>query len=191
MFSTKAWLEKCAANEYAVFYEKPGREYNLNIVGWRNSVGRVNYFDDHLSVYWQRHGKWESLHYPITTRPGLAWLLNPMNEKGTAILVPGQYREAYALGEYKGYTALRQVASVTVFRDDDKDSQWAYNFSKIDTGLFGIHIHRAGIWSKVVGVSSAGCQVFQKKADFEEFIDLCRRAAVFWGNRFTYTLLEF
>ena len=37
---------------------------------------------------------------------------------------------------------------------------------------------------------SAGCQVFKKVADFNEFMDICRKARDIWGNSFSYTLIE-
>ena len=37
---------------------------------------------------------------------------------------------------------------------------------------------------------SAGCQVFSKESDFNEFMDVCRKASDVWGNSFTYTLIE-
>jgi len=165
---------------------------NLNIVGWRNKNGRTNYFDDFLTVYWPYNKfTWVEYQWPCTTRPGIPWLTNPLNPKGTASLVPGQYKQAYALGTYKGYTALKQIRPVRVFRDNNRDSQLDENTATIEEGMFGLHIHRAGGWSRVVGVSSAGCQVFQRRMDFADFIDLCQRSVQFWGNSFTYTLVEF
>lgn len=113
-----------------------------------------------------------------------------MNPKGAAVLVPGQYRQAYALGDFRGYTALKQVAPVKVYRDYNQDSHIDMSSATIEEGYFGIHIHRAGVWSKIVGTSSAGCQVFARHKDFAEFITICQLGAAHWGNSFTYTLLE-
>jgi hypothetical protein len=60
---------------------------------------------------------------------------------------------------------------------------------KIDTGFFGINIHKAGRASVQVDKWSAGCQVFAKSADFAEFMDLTEEAEKRYGNSFTYTLL--
>jgi len=67
----------------------------------------------------------------------------------------------------------------------DKDGE-------IYTGIFGINIHRSNPsnQSQVVEKWSAGCQVFQKVADFNFFMNCCRKAAKIYGNSFTYTLLE-
>lgn len=165
------------------------RPYNLNIVGWRNHSSRPNYFDDVLAVYWQDGNNWLEKTWPITTYPGLPWLLNPMSPKGAAILVPGQYVEAYQLGRYHDASALKQVRPVRVYRDKNLDGHFDLKPDTIEEGLFGLHLHRAGLWSKLVGISSAGCQVFQKREDFNEFIKLCEKAAFHWGNTFTYTLM--
>lgn len=172
-------------------YENNAFPYNLNIFGVRAPNSVPNEFNDALKVLWQSnyHG-WEHRHWPITTLPGIPWLKTPMNPKGTAILVPGRYQAAYELGTYRGYTALRQVKPVKVYRDNNQDSAFDMNPATIEEGFFGIHIHRAGLLSKIVGLSSAGCQVFQNKADFDEFIDLCKKSARHWGNRFTYTLVQ-
>ena len=59
--------------------------------------------------------------------------------------------------------------------------------------VYGINIHKAG--GRVDGSTqidkwSAGCQVFSKESDFNEFMDVCRKASGTWGNSFTYTLIE-
>lgn len=163
----------------------------LNIVGWRNTKSEPNQYEDWLSVYKEKDGKWSAISWPITTYPGVYFLLSPINKKGTAILVPGQYTDTYKLGIYKGYYALKQVRPVRVYRDTNKDSAWDEYPESIDVGMFGIHIHKAGMWSKLVGNSSAGCQVFQKSADYKEFIDMCSVSATSWEDRFTYTLMEY
>ena len=114
-----------------------------------------------------------------------------MSSQGTAILVPGQYESAYAIGLHKGYEALVQVKPVLVYRDKNKDSAFNEFPDTIQSGIFGINIHKAGLWSKLVGQNSAGCQVFQKASDFEKFMALCRATVSKFGNTFTYTLLEY
>ena len=61
----------------------------------------------------------------------------------------------------------------------------------IDTGMFGINIHKAGIASTIVDGWSAGCQVLAKTDEYEIFMDLCRKQKLAgYGDKFTYTLLE-
>src|SRR5690606_17765887 len=93
----------------------------LNIVGYRNQFGRPNYFDDTVSVYAKDGEGWLEFHYAATTRPGIPYLRKPVNTKGAAIMVPGQY-PGYRLGLHRGkYIALVQAAPVDVYRDNDKD----------------------------------------------------------------------
>ena len=62
------------------------------------------------------------LTYDCTTDPGLYYRHNPLNCFGTAVLVPGQYRGAFVLGQHQGlYEALTQGKSLPVYRDDDLD----------------------------------------------------------------------
>lgn len=165
--------------------------YNLNIVGRRRIHSRVNHFDDILEIYWLYHGQWQSRSYTITTLPGLPWLLKPFTKKGTAVLAAGQYRDAYTIGRFKGrYPALIQVKPVSVYRDANLDDLINKDASTLETGYFGIDIHKAGILTPLVGLSSAGCQVFQKEQDFNDFMSLCNAASHFWGSTFTYTLIE-
>ena len=65
-----------------------------------------------------------------------------------------------------------------------------YDESKIQEGIFGINIHKAGVDSTYVENWSEGCQVFKRAADFEEFMTICRKAAKVHGASFTYTLIE-
>ena len=164
--------------------------FNLNIIGVRNLLSRPDHFDDELHVIYPKGESYSHEVYPITTYPGIPYLLKPINPKGTAILVPNQYLAAYAIGTFRGYTALKQVRPVKVFRDFNRDAIFNLDSHKKEEGLFGIHIHKAGIWSKIVGLNSAGCQVFKKREDFEMFINTCVVSARIWGNQFTYTLIK-
>lgn len=184
------FLKIMAYSGHEVFTEKSGQPFNLNIVGWRNKFGKADTFCDMLSVYWQVSGHWLCRHYPITSRPGVPSLLSPKNPKGTAILVPGQYIGAYKLGLHKGkYRALVQADIVHVYRDRTLDPRFDEALTTIEKGMFGINIHKAGVASRFVGVSSEGCQVFQNSDDFEEFLNICDAAKEVWGNKFTYTLV--
>jgi hypothetical protein len=170
-----------------------GHPFNLNIVGVRNSDGRVNKFDDFLlTIYRDNQKRWIVDSYQITTDPGLYWLLHPMNVNGTAILCPGQYRGAYKVGKHAGkYDALcQQGAPITVWRDADRDRRHDMSQATLDTGYFGVNIHKAGRNSNRVDKWSAGCQVFKNEGDFKEFMNTVRRAEKKFGNSFTYTLVN-
>ena len=162
-------------------------EEELNIIGVRSSNDIANSFDDW--IYLIQEGGEEVKIYPVTTDPGKYWLENPMNVEGTAILVPGQYEGAYTIGLHRGkYEALRQSRPVKVWRDNTKDTKLDKE-GKIYEGMFGINIHRSNATSqsRVVEKWSAGCQVFQKAADFNEFMKICKASG---QKAFSYTLLE-
>lgn len=157
-------------------------DYNLNIVGIRNSsTGNkvTNAFDDYIAVAYKLNGVWGVKMWPCTVDNG----------GGSARVVPGQYTGSHAIGLHQGkYEALKQVAPLTVERDYTKDG--IYNPLKKETGVFGINIHKAGVDSVQVNNWSEGCQVFKRSADFAAFMIIAKKAAALHGNRFTYTLIE-
>lgn len=157
-------------------------DYNLNIVGIRNSsTGNkvTNAFDDYITVAYKLNGVWGVKLWPCTVDNG----------GGSARVVPGQYAGSHAIGLHQGkYEALRQVGPLTVERDYTKDG--IYNPLKKETGVFGINIHKAGVDSVQVNNWSEGCQVFKRSADFAAFMIIAKKAAALHGNRFTYTLIE-
>ena len=172
-------------------------QYNLNIIGVRsdNKNKVTNLFDDVLVVVYKTPtGKWQKVAYPITTEPGLYYMTKgQINKKGTSILVPGQYRGCWELGKHKGqYKALVQKKPVKVYRDGNKDETYDMCAASIDTGVFGINIHRSNEFTQahLVNSYSAGCQVFSDPNDFRRFIALCEKQRELYGNSFTYTLLN-
>jgi len=175
-----------------------GEEYDINIIGVRNSEtkGKVtNRFDDKLTVSYKADGEWQYHEFDCTTDPGSHWVENILNDKGVAILKPGQYRRSHKLRLHAGkYLALGQKENVTVYRDNNRDANYDLDESKTDTGLFGINIHRAskyeGRKSTQVNKWSAGCQVIAANDDWHEFLDICQAAREIHGNSFSYTLIE-
>ena len=117
----------------------------------------------------------------------------PLSSKGTAILVPGQYKSSYVVSKHRGqYDALCQRKPVKVYRDNNKDKVYNKDPKSIQEGLFGINIHRAarrGDVDKVNGYS-AGCQVFKRASDFNYFMKLVNKSKKIHGDLFTYTLFE-
>jgi hypothetical protein len=166
-------------------------DFNLNIIGIRNLNGRdANTFNDELHLIYNENGQEVHKIYEFTVDPGLTYRTDPMNPKGCAILVPGQYRSVYALGMHKGYKALVQKKNMKVYRDGSKDRKLDFDTASIEEGSgFGINIHKAGKDSDSVNNWSAGCQVFKKESDFDGFIEICEKSAQKYGNSFTYTLI--
>jgi len=188
----KKLMKAMNSKGFAVF-ENDNKSHNLNIVGIRATQGKPNKFDDVLCVFWKHEGFWNLLQFPMTADAGVHWLENPLNNSGCAILKEGQYKGAYKLRKHQGkYMALCQSGNVTVFRDNDKDSEHDMDPNKTETGMFGINIHRANAKSESSQVDrwSAGCQVLQNPHDFNTFIKICSEASTIWDNSFTYTLLK-
>lgn len=169
------------------------RPFELNIVGIRSAQVHANSFDDVICVFYKTDAvNWVFQVFAATTDPGNFWLQNPITSKGTAILKPGQYINAYALGMHRGkYLALVQSREVTVYRDANRDMVLNAG-AKTETGFFGINIHRAlqSGTTKYVDKFSAGCQVFASAGDFATFMQLCEVHKKLYGNQFTYTLLN-
>lgn len=191
-YSIEKILEVMDKRNYIAF-EKDAVNYNLNLVGVRCSDPTPNKFNDSLYVFWKHQGEWNLNLYRITTDPNVHYLHNPINPAGAAILKPGQYMGMWEIGLHRGkYKALVQVRPCVVIRDDNKDNKLDFKASKEQRGLFGINLHRAlaHIEAPEDGAWSAGCQVFANGKDFDEFMELAEKARGFFGNSFTYTLLE-
>jgi hypothetical protein len=167
--------------------------YDVNIVGVRNAAtGKkvTNLFDDWITISFKVDGEWQFYVWNATTEPGKKGMLEGKATGGVARLVPNQYRSAYQIDKHQGkYDALCQRgAEVTVYRDGNDDL--IFDETKLDTGMFGINIHKAGQDSTWVENWSEGCQVFKRVKDFNEFMVICKKAAQIHGNHFTYTLIE-
>jgi hypothetical protein len=180
------------AKGYVWFEDAANKGFDVNIVGIRNSAtGQkvTNAFDDHLTISYKENGAWKFHIWPATTDPGKKGVLEYHNAAGVARLVEGQYRGSHGIGLHQGkYEALKQAKNVKVYRDADKDLE--YDENKIQEGVFGINIHKAGADSTYVENWSEGCQVFKKSADFDAFMAIVRKSRDIHGNSFTYTLIE-
>lgn len=160
----------------------------VNIVGVRTPTRRANAFDDWIYLAWVEQGKWRYLRHAATTDPGLYWLEEGRVD-GTAIMVPGQYVDAYCWGKHRGtYTTLVNRGSpVRVYRDANKDDILDMDPATIEEG-WGLNLHHAGRDSSGSAVSkwSGGCQVWARLADWEEAMRICKGSL---ADSFTYTLL--
>ena len=190
---TKEQVELAVKSKGYVWFEDVNNKgYDVNIVGIRNSSTGdkvTNAFDDLLTISYKENGEWKFYSWPATTDPGKKGVMEYHNKSGVARLVEGQYRGSHTIRLHQGkYEALGQSKNVKVYRDANRDM--IYNETKIDEGVFGINIHKAGADSTYVENWSEGCQVFKKSADFEEFMKICRKSRDIHGNSFTYTLIE-
>jgi hypothetical protein len=174
-----------------------GGDYNLNIVGVRNSNTNgvvTNKFDDMITLTYEVGGVLKYHEFDATTDPGAHWEKNLLSKDGVAILVPNQYRGSHTIGMHQGkYEALKQQKPVKVYRDKNMDGKYDMLEENIQEGIFGINIHKAG--SRIEGSTqidkwSAGCQVLSKESDFNKLMELAHKAAALYGKSFTYTLIE-
>ena len=183
---------------YKWFEDNNNKGYDVNIVGVRNSEtkGRVtNAFDDCMTISYKVEGEWKFHCFPCTTDPGTHWVENVLNEKGVAILKPGQYRGSHKLRLHQGkYLALGQKKPMKLYRDANLDGKYDLIEESVREELIGINIHRAtsraGGKSTRVDKWSAGCQVIADNDDWHEFLDICQAAREIHGNSFSYTLIE-
>lgn len=186
-------LISALSNKDYLLFEDDSKPFNLNLIGVRSADMTVNKFNDFFCVLWRYKGKWNLDVYECTTDPGLYWLNNPMMKKGTAILKEGQYKGMWAIHLHRGiYEALTQVKPVTVIRDYNRDNKLDINSGFEEKGLFGINGHRANEKYKSIQVDkwSAGCQVISSPDNYKELIYVCKESIKFWGNSFTYTLIN-
>jgi len=162
------------------YFDNDTKPYNLNIFGIRTEDTTVNKFNDWLGYTWKYNGLWSLMMFQATTDPGLYWLQNPMNVKGTAILKPGQYRGMWEVGLHQGkYEALKQVGKCTVIRDFDRDGELDFDSGKEETGLFGINMHHASYTAKSENVEkwSAGCCVHAEINQYNIAISIAKIAS--------------
>jgi hypothetical protein len=174
-----------------------GGDYNLNIVGVRNSNTNgvvTNKFDDMITLTYEVGDVLKYHEFDATTDPGAHWEKNLLSKDGVAILVPNQYRGSHTIGMHQGkYEALKQQKPVKVYRDKNMDGKYDMLAENIQEGIFGINIHKAG--SRIEGSTqidkwSAGCQVLSKESDFNKLMELAHKASALYGKSFTYTLIE-
>lgn len=190
----KTLLNKISKNSLKKKFKSLGYSYFntpyvLNIVGVRSKELNSNEFNDIIIVeYTNNENKVVTKYYKATTDPGIKSRLSPVNIKGCAILVAGQYLDTWKRGLHRGKKGLIQCKPVRVYRDSSKDVLLNLLDHTIDTGIFGINIHRAGANSVLVDGWSAGCQVLANNDDYEEFykiVELCS-----FTPFYSYTLLN-
>lgn len=135
-------------------------------------------FNDYVGVmYRDDWGLWHEHLYPATTDPGPRYFDAPVNSKGTFVMAPGVYREAYVLGSHKGQEALVHqgkgaVKGWRVVKDSTPRRRVlspGTDVPQVFEGWFGTNIHttsrdptRGG--PDNIGGWSAGCQVLQHPA---------------------------
>lgn len=173
-------------------FEDDSKPFNLNIIGVRSLDMTPDKFNDTISIMWRWNGSWNIFTAPATTDAGLYYLKNPIAVDGTFILAEGQHKGMWKKGFHKGYPALQQDKPVKGYRDGNRDECYDLHPDNLVSGMFGINGHRAKDegHSNIVNKWSAGCQVWQWDDDHEIVMELVTRSIPYWGNSFTYTLLN-
>ncbi len=174
----------------------------LNLFGERSVNSQSDKFDDIVGCAWVNENSVPCIvNYKATTDPGKYWLQNPMNKKGTIIMVPGQYLEAYGIGKHKGeYEAFVQIAHIAYVRDNNKDTVLDFSLyrdkekfkKEVFWDICGTNLHRSSAWNIIpfIGQYSAGCQVLQNPKEFATLIELRDKSALKGWKKFDYTLFE-
>lgn len=174
------------------FYTDP---WDLNIVGIRAAQPVTNTFGCHFAYAFADAKKNPCIKViPGTTLPGLYYLNNLMNSKGTAIVKEGWYHSMWQVGLHSGYRALVQINPCTVYRDSNHDANFDLVNGTEETGIFGIDHHHAWMYGKAMTVDkfSAGCQVDWLIEDWNSITLKCIDAqiAAGLGDKFSYGLIN-
>lgn len=187
---TREQIENAVKSKGYSYFENG--DYNFNLVAIRKTDDDLvtNKFDDYITLSYKVDGQWQFKEWQITTDPGTTYMKKLLNPLGTARLKPGQYKSSHALGMHQGkYEALCQVRALEVYRDKNKDMK--YDETSTSSGLYGINIHHAGADSGTVDSWSAGCQVFKRIKDFNEFLAIIKKGFKASGAKgITLTLIE-
>lgn len=167
------------------------KPYDLNIIGIRSASTIMNFFNETLLlIYKDELGEQHIDYFHFTTKPGLHYLKNPLNPNGCAVLQEEQHLGAMKKRKHRGkYHALCQAKSMPYYRDNDRDEKLEFT-GKVYSGNIGLNIHRESL-GKIdtkVGRNSAGCGVIQARFDY--FMWLIDMGIKYWGNKFSYTLLN-
>lgn len=171
----------------------------LNIFGIRASSPATNKFDDAIGILFLNDAAtWDLKIWPATTDPGFYYLNNPMNLKGTAIVMPGQHRDCWGIGLHDGaekYETLVQIGPIKIWRDKNRDTVIDMDPSTIENAGAGAHIelHRASAKQilQSVDVYSAGCQVLQIVSSHVELMSAVHKhVGLGWEKSFSYALFE-
>ena len=138
MSYTREQIETAVKSKGYAWFENG--DYNLNIVGIRNSATGTevtNKFDDKITLSFKCDGQWEFYIYDCTTDPGKYWVENIMRKEGVAILKEGQFPGSHKIRLHQGrYEALGQCKDVTVYRDANKDGCYDLDDDNINTYVY-------------------------------------------------------
>jgi hypothetical protein len=171
----------------------------MNIIGvrsfrdWKRVKPKLWSWDDSLILVWKEGGQKKIKSYVATVDPARNYTVKPINALGCAHLCDGHYD--YKEGSHPKhdgtggrYGAGNQRASVTVWRDRDKDGRFSSS-EKTYTGWYGINIHAGGNNPNYAS-GSAGCQVLfgGRSGPWKDFWSTVEKKNP--GKKYQYTLID-
>ena len=157
-------------------------------------ASQTNEWDDRIGVFWYDGKYWHDHHYAATTDPGDNHAEYDPNQRGVAVMKPGQYVDAYTLGKHRGHPAIVNwgLCAPDYWRIV-KDLTGAPFVAAEGREYIGLNIHRsrlAGEAPDSVGPYSKGCQVIQLPLDYDLYLAKVRYLAGLANcDYLTYTLL--
>ena len=183
--------QKYKEKGYAFF----SRPFSMNVFGVRSSNRIAGAFDDYLGVIYNTDLNEQELYViACTLDAGAPWLLKPMDPGGAAGIVPGQYRNLWQLGTFKGTDALIQINPVKIYRDNNRDLTLDYSADRTTEGDYGIFLHEHFQFlekAEEVKDSSAGCVVPERKSTHKKFINILKmQVTARLGNRYSFTVFD-
>ena len=156
-------------------------------------ASQTNKWDDIIGVFWKEDGYWHDLKYKGTTDPGDNHPEYDNRQRGVAVMKPGQYIEAYQLGDHRGHPALVNWGrcAPNYWRIVKVDARPVVKAEGSE--YIGLNIHRArkhGETPDSVGPFSKGCQVVQDNEDFEALLATVEKC-LSTGGRSTIMYLDY
>lgn len=153
----------------------------LLLVGIQSTLDTTNLFDDMFYVFYNGELKGSTTG---TTNPGLTVLehFEKYNAKGAAVWKTDMfYKDLYQRGYHNGskgkkMKALRQIAPIYHYRDNDKDGKCEEK-GELHLGIIGCNQHGVSYnpFSKKIATKidtwSAGCQVMNIMEHYRYWID--------------------
>lgn len=169
----------------------PQEADETDIFGWGQALGR---WDDRIGVAYFDGKYWVCHMFEATTDPGR---VAREGQRGTAVMNPGQYRRAYAIGKHRGHPAIVNWGKVAP--DYTRVVQTNLGLANDGEGneYIGLNIHRGSTSADPpdeVGPFSRGCQVIRDFEDWEFYFskvrDLAKGAKDMYDQDYMdYTLL--
>tara|TARA_R110002096_G_scaffold44279_2_gene119014 strand:+ start:150 stop:824 length:675 start_codon:yes stop_codon:yes gene_type:complete len=152
-------------------------------------------WDDRIGVAWFDGTYWRQHMFRGTTDPGR---IARTGQRGTAVMKPGQYHDAYQVGKHRGSPALVNwgTAAPRYWRVV-ADEQGCTSVSGEGSEYIGLNIHQGSQSDtppEEVGPWSRGCQVIQDYEDWQYFLKEVKRLTKYASTHhgldyITYTLL--